>query len=226
MAIGDSNDVTGRLQAGLPRGWFSGVTPILSALLAGFAAVLSNVYSLYAYAKNQTRILTATDGWLDLISADYFALTLPRNVGEVDASFRLRILANLFLPRVSRPAMIKVLTVLTGRVPVIFVPINPADTGAMGVKTSSAYCGVARDGSMAMPFTAFIQAYRPAVTGQGIAGAAYCNAASLSAMRTTASQSYTASLATYESTISDSAILAAINATEPCASVMGVLITN
>ena len=225
MAIGDVNDCTGRFQSALPRGWFVGLTPILSGLIAGFATTFSYIYSLYAYAKNQTRILTATGGWLDLISADFFGTALPRLPGEYDASFLTRIQANLFLPRVSRPAMVSVLTALTGKAPVIFEPMNPVDTGAMGVKTSSAYCGIARYGSIAMPFTAFIEAFLPQSAGQ-IAGAGFCNAATLSAMNTPLSQGYTASLATYESTIGATAIYAAINATRPAASVMGVDLIN
>ena len=66
MSIGDQADVFARLKSTLPR-WFSDSTPIVDAVFQGLAWAGSFVYSLYAYAKLQTRIKTATDGWLDII---------------------------------------------------------------------------------------------------------------------------------------------------------------
>lgn len=226
MAKGDVNDILGRLNSYLPDKWFTGSTPILTAVLTGFSTVLAQIYALYVYAKLQTRVATATDAWLDIISADYFGIGLPRSIGESDSSFRSRIQANLLAPRTSRPAMVTVLTRLTGRAPIIIEPMNPADTGAMSAPTSKGYCGVARMGSMAVPFNALVIAYRPVVTGQIQAGAAFSNAPKLSAMSTPASQGYTGSLAAQQSSIGDAAIYAAINATRPAASVVGVVISN
>jgi hypothetical protein len=132
MATGDSNDMLERMQALLPRGWFGDSPTILTALLKGFAAILANVYAVLAYAKLQTRILTATDGFLDVISADFFGSNLPRRTGESDAAFRNRIVVNLFRERATRKAVIQVLTTLTGRAPLIVEPMRPADTGGYG----------------------------------------------------------------------------------------------
>jgi hypothetical protein len=84
------------------------------------------------YAKAQLRIATASDGFLDVISADFFGTTLPRKTNESDAAFRNRIIINLFRERATRKAVTQVLTTLTGRAPLIVEPSRPADTGAYG----------------------------------------------------------------------------------------------
>ncbi len=165
MATGDTNDFLTRLKALLPNGWFTGATPVLDAVLTGISSVLASVYSLAAYAKLQTRIMTATDGFLDLISYDFFGGDLPRNYQETDAAFRTRILAELLLEKGTRKGLIRALQILTGRTPWVFEPARPADTGGynqpcMGYGVAGGY------GSLACPYQAFVVAYRPA--GQGI----------------------------------------------------------
>lgn len=160
---GDQADVLARLKATLPR-WFGDDTPILDAVLQGLANAAAFVYSLYAYAKLQTRILTATDGWLDMIAADYFGTALLRAANQSDASFRARIIINLFRERATRAGIVKVLQDLTGRVPKIFEPLRPLDTG--GYATNSIGYGLAGGyGSMLLPFQCFVDAYRPSNTG-------------------------------------------------------------
>jgi len=135
MATGDTTDIITRLKALLPNGWFQDATPILDGVLTGIATVLAQVYSLTNYAKLQTRIATATDGFLDLISFDFFGSLLPRKPQELDSPFRSRILAELFLERATRRGLIRVLQILTGRTPWIFEPARPADTGAYNTNT-------------------------------------------------------------------------------------------
>ena len=94
MATGDQSDILRRLKSTLPR-WFGDSTTILDALLQGLAWAASFVYSLWAYAKLQTRIKTATDGWLDMIAADFFGSSLLRTANQSDASFRALIIINL-----------------------------------------------------------------------------------------------------------------------------------
>ena len=48
-----------------------------------------SVYGLTAYARLQTRIATATDGFLDLISFDFFGRRCPGKPQESDAAFRV-----------------------------------------------------------------------------------------------------------------------------------------
>ncbi len=129
MAVGDQSDVLARLKAVLPP-WFSSPTPVLDAVLSGYAWAGSFVYGLYAYAKQQTRMKTATDGWLDMFAGDFFGSSLIRAAGQTDASFRARIIANLFRERATRNAIIRVLQDLTGRTPIVFEAERPADTGA------------------------------------------------------------------------------------------------
>lgn len=165
MATGDAQDFVSRIKAVLPAGWFRGDTPVLDALLNGIASALASVYSLAAYARLQTRISTATDGFLDLISFDYFGSALPRNLQESDASFRNRILAALLQERGTRRGLIRVLQLLTERTPWVFEPACPADTGGYGVG-GVGYGAGGGYGSLALPCQAFVVAYRP--TGQGI----------------------------------------------------------
>jgi hypothetical protein len=164
MAVGDQADFVARMKALLPNGWFADTTPILDGLLNGIASLLATAYSLYSYAKLQTRIATATDGFLDLISYDFFGTNLPRRQGESDSAFRARIKASIFLERGTRPGLIKALTLLTGRAPWVFEPARPADTGAYNTNTMG--YGVAGGyGSLALPCQAFVVAYRPASSG-------------------------------------------------------------
>src|SRR5277367_5764534 len=115
MAVtGDQNDFTGRLRQLLPNGWFADDAPVLNAVLNGCAYCLALMYSLIAYAKLQTRIATATDGFLDLVAFDYFASYIARRVNELDASLRGRIQQNLLRQKATRSGMIKLLTDLTG----------------------------------------------------------------------------------------------------------------
>ena len=165
MTVGTQQDIVVRLKALLPNGWFRDETPVLDAVLSGIASALSAVHGLIQYARLQTRIGTATDAFLDLISLDFFGGTLPRKSGESDAAYRARILAALFPEKATREGMLRTLLALTGREPVIFEPARPADTGAYNNGTL-AYGVAGAYGSLALPAQAFITAYRP--TGQGV----------------------------------------------------------
>ncbi|HHW4679688.1 MAG TPA: hypothetical protein ACQGQH_09730 [Xylella sp.] len=140
----------GRIKALMPR-WFSDSTPVLDALLRGFAYAQSFVHGLIVYAALQTRIKTATDGWLDIIATDFFGSSLRRKSGQSDASFRNRLLIHLFRERATRNGLVKVLTDLTGRTPVIFEPQRPLDTGSYGGPLIG-YGQAGGYGSMRLPF--------------------------------------------------------------------------
>jgi hypothetical protein len=178
MAVGDQNDMVCRIKALLPNGWFADKTPILNGVLNGIGWALAFVYGLISYAALQTRIATATDGFLDLISFDFFGTTLPRKPQESDTAFRTRIQAELFLERVTRPGMIKALQLLTGRTPVIFEPARPADTGAYNTNTMG-YGVAGAYGSLQLRAQAFVIAYRPSgsgipnIAGYGVSTGAY-----------------------------------------------------
>jgi hypothetical protein len=163
MATGDQSDMLARMQALLPRGWFGDSNPILNALLTACANALAWGYTLYLYAQLQTRILWATDGWLDIIAYDFFGDLLKRSTGQSDSSFRNRIIINMFRERGTRKAISKVLYDLTGRYPAIVEPSRPADCGGYGAMGGYGVAGAY--GSMLMPYQAFVTAYRP--TSQG-----------------------------------------------------------
>ena len=165
MATGDANDIRQRIKALLPARWFPDSTPVLDALLSGFAWSLSFIYDLTQYAKLQTRITTATDGFLDLISYDFFGNTLPRRIQEFDNPFRARILATLLREKATRKGMYDALVNLTGRAPIIFEPTRPADTGGWSRPDRGWSQSVGGWGSMKWRAQVFITAFRPLGAG-------------------------------------------------------------
>jgi hypothetical protein len=161
MATGDHDDMFGRLKGLLPAGWFtSGQTPNLDALVHGIAALMSQVYAMVAYAMLQTRINTATDGWLDLYAADFFGSTYQRRPAQSDVSFRAQIMANLFRERGTRGGVIKLVQDMTGHTPTIIEMGMPSDTGAYSRK--GGYGRFGAYGSQSLPPGTFIvKAKRP-----------------------------------------------------------------
>lgn len=221
MTVGAQQDIVARLKALLPNGWFRDGTPILDAVLSGIASALSAVHGLIQYARLQTRIGTATDAFLDLISLDFFGGTLPRKSGESDTAFRTRILAALFPEKATREGMRRTLLALTGRAPVIFEPARPADTGAYNNGTL-AYGVAGAYGSLVLPAQAFVTAYRP--TGQGVPNVAgYGNP---QGAYNTGSQIEYASRDMIAGAVTDADILATIEATKPAGTLMWARITS
>jgi hypothetical protein len=163
MSVGDQNDMLSRLQRLLPGGWFGDDNPIRDAVLWGYSQALAWGYTLYLYAQAQTRIKTATDGWLDMIGLDFFGSSLIRYSDQADSSYRNRILINIFRERATRLAMEQVLYDLTGRMPVIVEPAKPDDCGCLGQTLGLGVSGPL--GSTSCPYQAFVTAYRPAGSG-------------------------------------------------------------
>ncbi len=155
----------GRLKSLLPAGWFGDSNPIRDALLWGYAQSLSWAFTLYLYAKDQTRIKTANGGWLDLIGLDFFGNSLHRLSGQLDASYRNQILINIFRERATRRGMRQVLFDLTGRYPLIIEPAKPNDCGCLGLTLGLGVSGPI--GSVSCPYQAFVTAYRPASSSPG-----------------------------------------------------------
>lgn len=220
MATGDQSDILQRLKATLPR-WFGDSTPILDALLQGLAWAGSFVYSLISYARLQTRIKTATDGWLDMIAADFFGSFLSRAANQSDASFRARIIINLFRERATRGGVIKVLQDLTGRTPLVFEPQRPMDTGAYSAPNSG-YGMAGGYGSLLLPCQAFVTAFRPTgtgiplVAGYGISTGGYG----------VASRAELASMDMIQGAVTDADIYAAIDSVKPAGTTLWTRITS
>lgn len=165
MATGDQNDILGRLKALIPPSWFGDNSTIRDAVLSACAQALAWCYSLYLYAQLQTRIGTATDGWLDMIAYDFFGNNYGRTAGQSDDIFRNSIKINIFRERGTRHSIQKILEDLTGRTPIIFEPQRPMDTGSYG-SPNIGYGAAGGYGSLLIPYQAFVIAYRP--TGGGL----------------------------------------------------------
>ena len=172
--IGDQSDSFWRLRAMLPGGWFPATaanadgSPIIAtaieALLWGAASLVAFSYSLLMYVKSQVRVRSAEKGMLDVIAGDFFGNDLPRGVGETDESYRIRIRLALFRRRATRPALISLLTSLTGIPPTVVEPMSPADCGGYGISRFG-YGGPGAYGSMLQPYQAFVTVYRPRSIG-------------------------------------------------------------
>jgi hypothetical protein len=115
LATGDIPDFQARLRANLPP-WFPNVgsAPVIDAILTGIATLFANFYVLYVFAKAQTRILTSSGAFIDLIAWDYFGGRFTRLPGEGDVSFLKRVVAELIRARVTRAAIQSALVSITG----------------------------------------------------------------------------------------------------------------
>lgn len=215
MATGSQADIYNRLLRNLPP-WFGDDPPIFGALLQGIAYALAFAYSLIQFAKLQTRIKTATGGFLDMAAADFFGSTLLRKSNETDGSYLTRIVINLFRERATRNAVTKILTDLTGNAPLIVEPRRPADTGGYGVACGYSLAGAY--GSLVHQYQAFITAYRPTtggipyVAGYGSSPSGY----------SIASWGEYASLSDVQGSVTDSDIYAAIAAVIPIGTIAWV----
>ena len=149
----------------MPARWFNDETPVLDALLEGFAASWCGVYSILSFVVEQTRTARAQGLWLDLVAKDFFGDRLRRQVGQSDRVLRARIQRELSRERATRSAIISVLTDLTGRPPMVFEPARPSDTGGWGVAVAYGLTG--GWGNLNLPFQFFVNAARP--SGNGIA---------------------------------------------------------
>lgn len=221
MATGDKDDIRQRLLLSLPKQWFVD-GPVVGAVLDALATAWAWVFSLYAYVKAQSRLLTATDGWLDMIAADFFGTAVVRKANQADASFRAAIIANLLRERATRQAIILVLTTLTGRTPKVIEPQRPADTGGYAAPNCG-YGAAGAYGSMLLPYQAFVVAYRPAATGiPNIAGYGTAPAAYGVASR---GGEY-ASISMVQGAVQDADIYAAVDAVKPAATTLWTQISN
>ena len=215
--IGDQADFQQRLRSLIPKSWFpSGNSPNFDATLQGSAWALSSVYAQITYAALQTRIKTATDGWLDIISGDFFGTSLPRLLNESDGPFRARIFANLFVKGPRRGDMANVLTLITGRAPLIFEPSNTSDSGGWD---SRLYWDIGTGSGWGdpMPYQCLITAYRPIGSAVDLGEwDAY----------TFSWDSFGAWSDTPITSITDVAIIAAVESTKPIATVCWLRIAN
>lgn len=178
--MNDPQNIVGRLTSLLPRGWLPDVAPAASVPLSGAAQLWDEIFALLAYVKEQTRITTAGDVFLDLAARDYLGVRVGRKPGQTDDSFRARIKVEVLRPRATRAALISAITDLTGISPGVFEPRWPPDTGGYGnigmsLGTALAYGGASGGGaggwgSLALPFQFFVTAYTGNSQFGGIGG--------------------------------------------------------
>jgi hypothetical protein len=160
---GSQTDMLARLKAVLPLRWFPDARPVLDGLLNGIAASAASLYAMLAYVRQQTRLASVSDTLLDLAVTDFCGTRTRRRPGETDAVLRVRLHREVLRSRATRPAMISVLSDLTGRVPTIVEPGEPGASGGYGI--ASGYGVSGGYGSAAMPFQCLVTAYRPLAPG-------------------------------------------------------------
>ena len=221
----------GRIKSVLPGRWFADNNPVLDTALTGVADMYAWLWAMLSYVALQARVATATGAYLDAISWDFYAGNLPRLLNEKDAAFSARIRLNFFAPKATRAAVIRAITNLTGRAPVIFEPSNTGDTGAY-YNAASPYVGgglaygtAGGYGSLLIPFQYFITAYRVLDVGVGVVGGygvaagagAYANAAGTGYAGGSAGAIEYTNPAMWSGAVTDATIFAAIAAVNPAA---------
>src|SRR5581483_9148531 len=151
-----------------------------------------------------------------------------------DASFRLRIIANLLAAKNTRASIAAAVRSLTGNAPGIFEPANTSDTGGYGwsgmsVGTGLGYGVAGGYGSLLLPFQAFITAYRPHGGGvsesEGYYSSTYGTSVPAIGGYGQGSIQY-ANMSMLSGVITDDDILATIAATAPIATIMWARVTN
>ena len=149
MATGDQADMAGRIRRAIPPNWFpappaaggTSQTPVLDGLLAGLGAMWASLYALLAYTRLQTRLMTATGTFLDMIAADFFGTNLPRRSGEADAAYAARISAALRAAKNTRAAISAAVQAATGSAPRLIELMNAGDTKGLGSRGNAAAGG-------------------------------------------------------------------------------------
>lgn len=157
-----------RRQAAILPPWFGppGIAPpVLRIPMAMGGWVASWVHDLIIFVRRQSRIKTATGGWLDLIAYDFFGNRVRRKLAQTDEAFRRRILIEMFRRRNTRPAMISALKDLTGFEPRIFEPARPQDTGGIGIAGGMGIGVSGAIGTIGQPGEVYIDVYRTPEAG-------------------------------------------------------------
>ncbi len=160
---GDIDDMIARQRAVLPR-WFPDQSPVLDGVLAGFGQVATHVYALLQYVRAQTRLQTASDGYLDILGMDLLGLRLRRKPGQTDNAFRAAIAREVLRERNTRRGLQKVVEDLTGFQVRMFEPFNAYDCG--GIDTGYlGYDMVGRWGATNMPRQILMATLQPVGSG-------------------------------------------------------------
>lgn len=165
--VGDLENMVARQAMALPPWWGPpGIIPaVLRVPVVMAGAVGVYIYDFLTYARKQTRILTATGFWVDLIAFDFFGNRIRRRDNQSDDAFRRRILLEMFRERVTRPALRSVLKDMTGYEPIIFEPGRPSDVGGVGMRGRMGVGVAGRVGSIGLPGEFFVDVFRDPEAG-------------------------------------------------------------
>ncbi len=167
---GDQDDIRLRLRLALPNRWFADVAPVLDGVLTGLGAAWAGLYALLGTVRVQSRLLTATSGFLDLSAQDLFGGRLPRRAGESDETFRARIGRALHRVRATRAALLAAAVEEGAGAMRVFEPAQPRDTGVYGGPGLG--WGVAGGwGSLAMPLECLVVLKRSATPDAAVTAA-------------------------------------------------------
>ena len=131
MARGDQADMERRLQSVEPLGWFPSDGPVASTLRVAFGWVAAQAFSLIAFAQAQTRLATASGPFVDLFGLDFLGLSVRRNAGQTDASYKATITREIFRERNTRRGVLAAVSDLTGSPARMIELWNPLDCGGM-----------------------------------------------------------------------------------------------
>jgi hypothetical protein len=157
--IGDAEDMRQRLRLTLPNDWFADISPVLDGLLAGLSVVWAGLYDLLQFVRLQSRIQSATAGFLDIAATDFFGSGLARRAQEADDAFRSRLQRAFRRQRGTRAALIDVASEAGFSVR-IFEAAQPADTGVYNTCSGLAWNVSGGWGSLSMPFECLVAAQR------------------------------------------------------------------
>jgi hypothetical protein len=177
MATGDSADILARVKRLIPSRWFAFVAPLRDGIIGGLADCAAKLYSFIIYARQQTRLATATGIWLDILSYDFLRKNLPRggfiNFGVnqpaplTDDVYRSVIRATILQERVTRQGMVSAVTTLLNIPPYIFEPWNTNDAGGYRMP-NFAYGTIGGWGSLLYPGQVFMKISRAGIGATGV----------------------------------------------------------
>lgn len=162
--------ITQELVAVYPSPWTSDAAKlpggILYAVMNAFAGNLQMINDFLVYGFDSSRIATAENDALDLVSVDFYGTELPRKRGESDDAFRGRIQAQMFIPYTTRDAFIQAITALTGTAPRLISPWIAGQTSGFDWSywDYDTEDRPALYGDSSLKYQAFIQATLPSPT--------------------------------------------------------------
>ena len=152
---GDQADFVSRLRLTLPEGWFADEAPVLQGVLAGFGSAWEWAYKLLQSVRQQSRLATVAERFLELACADFFGSRLQRRGGESDDALRARLRQAMLRLRGTRAVLLAVAT--DAGIPItVFEPERPADTGAYNIPGNLAYGVAGGWGSLQMPLECLV----------------------------------------------------------------------